>query len=86
MDNVSSKTEMVATLRTLIRRALELNGEGAGCLSLGRAQGYVDGYLRALVDAGILSSKEALGVVSAERVARSGPATQCLSADISAAA
>jgi hypothetical protein len=86
MKHVTSSAKMVATLRTLLRQALQLRTEGAGCLSLGRAQGYADGYLRGLQEAGILSEKEALTVVAEERAAHAGPATRFLSEDISVAA
>ena len=86
MNNVNRKAEMITTLRALLRQALRLQAEGAGCLSLGRAQGYADGYLRVLLDLGLLDTREALAVVTEERTAHAGPATGRLSEDVSVAA
>ena len=86
MKDVSSSAQMVATLRTLLRQALQLGSEGAGCMRLGRAQGYADGYLRGLQDAGILTVQEALALVAEERKAHAGPSTKTLTEDVSVAA
>ena len=86
MNHVSSSAQMVATLRTLLLQALQLRSEGAGCLSLGRAQGCADGYLRGLLEAGVLSTQEALAIVREERTADAGPATKIVTEDVSAAA
>jgi hypothetical protein len=78
MVKPSAKSEMLSTLRALLRDALKLQAEGAGCLRLGRAQGAADGFMRALIEAGVAPSSEVLAIVAEERVARSGPATGML--------
>lgn len=54
---------------------LELQERGAAAGALGREAGYLDGYLRALVEAGIVSPKEALELVRGERARRHGAAS-----------
>ncbi len=70
-----SKAELLNTLRVLLREALTLRAEGAAHPRLTRASGAVDGYMRALLDAGIVDQKELLSVVAAERAASFGAAT-----------
>ena len=86
MNKPSAKAEMLSTLRTLLRDALTLQHEGAGCLRLGRAQGIADGFLRALLESGMAPSAELLAIVAEERAARSGPATRVLTREASVAA
>ena len=42
---------------------------------LARAHGYVDGYMRALLELGFVTKAELLDVVNAERERSSGPAS-----------
>ncbi len=70
-----SKKEMLETLRGLVREALRLRRTGAVHHRLASAGGVVDGYLAALVDAGIASRGELLALVSEERAKMDGPAT-----------
>lgn len=69
-----SKAEMLETLRGLVREALQLRRAGAVYARLARASGQVDGYLRALCDAGVATRSELLTIVSEERVKLDGPA------------
>jgi len=73
-----SKTEMLETLRGLLREALRLRREGAVYARLAHANGAVDGYMRAIVDAGFCDSRELLALVAAERAELDGPATRAL--------
>jgi len=73
-----SKTEMLETLRGLLREALRLRREGAVYARLAHAGGEVDGYMRAILDAGFCDTRELLAVVAAERAAADGPATGTL--------
>lgn len=70
-----SKTEMLETLRGLVREALRMRREGAVHHRLARAGGAVDGYLGAMVDAGVATRGELLALVSEERAKMDGPAT-----------
>jgi hypothetical protein len=71
----NSKKEMLEILRGLVREALKLRRDGAVYARLARASGAVDGYLRALVDAGVATRSELLDLVTEERVKLDGPAT-----------
>ena len=64
MPEERTKAAMLDNLRTMLRDA-----------RLSRAHGYVDGYMRALIETGAATQKELLEVVSAERVTVDGPAT-----------
>jgi len=76
-----SKTEMLETLRGLLREALRLRREGAVYARLAHASGAVDGYLRAIADAGMADQRELLALVARERAELDGPATRTLSAE-----
>ena len=52
-----------------------LRREGAAYARLARAHGYVDGYMRVLLETGVVTRSELLAVVAAERVRADGPAT-----------
>lgn len=55
---------------------------------LSRAHGYVDGYMRALLETGTVTKEELLEIVASERERASGPAMRTLdlkSGDVRAA-
>jgi hypothetical protein len=66
--------------------AAKVSGQAYGRLA--RAHGYVDGFMRALIDTGMVSRRELLDVVNVERERASGPATRTVAslADADAAA
>ena len=70
---MGSKGDMLDDLRTSLRDLFTLQSAGSTYPRLSRAQGYVDGYMKALIDARVASRAELLGVVSQEREARNGP-------------
>ncbi|MGC4088286.1 MAG: hypothetical protein QM756_10370 [Polyangiaceae bacterium] len=76
-----SKAELLDTLRTLLREALKLRQEGATTPKLARTSALVDGYMRALLDAGLASQAELLALVAAERETAAGPATGARGSD-----
>jgi hypothetical protein len=78
-----STPEMFNTLRDLLREALVLRSDGASAARLARANGSVDGYMRALLHAGLVSERELLDLVARERAAIAGPATQVLNSETS---
>ena len=49
------------------REVLRARFDGAAYAKLARAHGYADGYMRALLDAGLVEKRELLKVVGAER-------------------
>lgn len=58
---------MKSTLRTLLRDTMQARFEGGRYSELARAHGYVDGYMRALRDSGLVGDEELLEIVGTER-------------------
>jgi len=74
-DRDSSKTELLENLRIMLRDVFKLRREGSAYAKLSRAHGYADGYMRVLLDTHVVTKKELLELVAAERVRADGPAT-----------
>ncbi len=74
-----SKDAMISELRRLLTEAFEAQRRGALQSRLGRSYGYIDGYMRVMIDAGVANESELLELVRNERVRQSGPATKALS-------
>lgn len=83
---MSSKLEMLENLRTMLRDVFRLRNEGVTYARLARAHGYVDGYMRALLESGVADKAELLSLVAEERQSVDGPATAAISADAATAA
>ena len=62
----------------MLRDMFAASATGAGGARLARAHGYVDGYMRAMLDLGIATKSELLAVVAAERERFAGPAVRVL--------
>ncbi|HVY27365.1 MAG TPA: hypothetical protein VHB79_12495 [Polyangiaceae bacterium] len=75
-----SKTELLENLRGMVRDMLRLRSEGGAYAKLARAHGYVDGYMRVLLETGAADHKELLALVSDERRKFDGPATSAVAA------
>jgi hypothetical protein len=73
-----TKAEVLSDLQAMLRDLLAAATSGAGRGRLGRAHGYVDGYMRALLDLGIADQAELLQIVASERERASGPAIRVL--------
>jgi hypothetical protein len=81
-----SKTELLDNLRTMVRDMLRLRTEGGAYAKLARAHGYVDGYMRVLLETDVASHKELLALVSDERRKHDGaPTRELTEADLAAA-
>jgi hypothetical protein len=80
-----SKTDIVADLRGMLQGVFAAKAGGESYARLARAHGYVDGFMRALLDLEVLSREEMLSMVSAEREKVSGPAIRVLGDDAFAA-
>ena len=80
----SSRTDMLDNLRLMLRDVFRLKAEGVTYARLARAHGYVDGYMRVLLETGLASKAELLALVAEEREAREGPATGEIHADVAA--
>ncbi len=81
-----TKLEMLTELRTMLRDVFVAKSAGGTYARLARAHGYVDGYMRALLDGGTVTKQELLSIVAAEREQVSGPAVRTLDAADEAAA
>lgn len=77
----AGRDTMVRTLRTLLRDSMTLRNEGVSYAKLAHAQGYADGYMRLMVDSGVVSSRELLEIVRDVRRGVDGPETRRLTHD-----
>jgi hypothetical protein len=73
-----SKLEILIELRKMLRDVFVAKSAGETYARLARAHGYVDGYMRALLEAGIVGKEELLALVASEREQVSGPAIRAL--------
>jgi hypothetical protein len=80
----SSKTQMLDNLRSMLRDVFRLRSEGASFGRLARAHGYVDGYMRVLLESGLAGKAELLALVARERSEAEGPATAVIEAEVAA--
>lgn len=78
MPNTTNKAEMLDNLRAMLRDVFRLRSDGVAYARLARAHGYVDGYMRVLLETGIADKQELLDLVAEERVKADGPATVSL--------
>ena len=62
-----SNEQMIERVKELVRQVTEARFEGAMYAKLARAHGYADGYMRALLDAGLVDRNELLAAVSEAR-------------------
>ena len=77
-----TKTELLENLRGMVRDMLRLRREGGAYAKLSRAHGYVDGYMRVLLETGIADHKALLALVADERQKFEGPSTRELTPDL----
>ncbi len=75
MADTRSKAEMLATLRSMLKDAFRLRQDGVQYARLARAHGYIDGYMRVLMETGVADHKELVALVAAVRRSSEGPAT-----------
>jgi hypothetical protein len=75
-----SNYELLENLRGMVRDMLKLRTEGGAYAKLARAHGYVDGYMRVLLEAGIADHKSLLALVADERRKHDGPSTTAVRA------
>ncbi|HEY8091421.1 MAG TPA: hypothetical protein VIF09_26335 [Polyangiaceae bacterium] len=73
-----TKSEVLSELQTMLRDLLAAAATGGGRARIARAHGYVDGYMRALLDLGVAEQGELLQLVAAERERASGPAVRVI--------
>lgn len=73
-----TKTELLSELSTMLRDVLAAKAAGGNHGRIARAHGYVDGYMRALLELEIVTKSELLEIVAAERERADGPAMRSL--------
>lgn len=81
MHSAKSQAELHDVLKNLLRDSMRLHCEGANGLRLGQADGYVDGFIRALVESGLSDHATILSVIRDTRREFAGPATRTLEPD-----
>jgi hypothetical protein len=70
---MKNKAEMILELRSMLADVFAAKASGEGYERLARAHGYVDGYMRALIELGVVTKDELVELVTYERE-RSQPA------------
>ena len=73
-----TKSEVLGDLKQMLRDVFAAKSAGETYARLARAHGYVDGYMRALLDLDVASRAELLQLVAAERERVSGPAMRVI--------
>lgn len=62
-----TKTELLSQVRALIADVTRARFDGGAHAKMMRAHGYADGYMRALLNTGLVDQAELLQLVSRER-------------------
>jgi len=81
MLKTKSEAELFETLRSLLRESFRLQSEGSGRARLSQAVGYVDGYVRALIETGVADHATLLAVVRDVRAESRGAATRTIESE-----
>lgn len=84
MSHSPDKNALLDALRLILCDTIRLRREGVSYPRLARAHGYADGYMRALLEARIVTQHELLALVSEVRASAEGPATALLSPEVAA--
>jgi hypothetical protein len=71
-----TKAQMLEDLRGMLRDVFAATARGSAHARVARAHGYVDGFMRALLDTDTVSKAALLELVAEEREKISGPATR----------
>ena len=69
-----TKADMLNELKVMLYDALLAKTRGVTYPRLARAHGYVDGYMKAMLDSGIATNQELLDLVAEARTTVDGPA------------
>ena len=76
---MTAKADLLNELRIMLRDVFVAKAAGQAHARLARAHGYVDGFMKALLDTGTATKAELLELVASEREHVSGPALRTLS-------
>lgn len=72
---MTSKSQMLSELKTMLRDVFTARATGTATPRLARSHGYIDGYMRALMECGRVNKTEMLALVAEQRAIVFGPAT-----------
>jgi len=86
VQRTNSKADMLVTLGSMLRDVFELRHKGGRHDRLTRAHGYVDGYMRGMIETGMATKAELLEFVAQQRRNVDGPATRVVAEDETVAA
>lgn len=81
MPSAKSESQLHEILKSLLRESMRLHADGASGARLGRADGYVDGFVRALVESGLSDQASILAIVRGVRREAGGAATGEVASD-----
>lgn len=81
MPTTKPRAELLEILRSLLRESFRLQAQGGMQPRLGQAMGYIDGYVRALIETGVADHATLLAVVRDVRAESRGAATRILEAE-----
>lgn len=76
-----NKADQLDDLKRLLHELFTARAEGERYPKLARTHGYVDGYMRALLESGQATQRELLELVAEARARVSGPATREMAAE-----
>lgn len=80
----NDKAKLLKELETLLHDVFAARAAGTSHPQMARAHGYVDGYMRVLLESGLATKQELLQLVAAQRTLVNGPATGELAASSAA--
>ena len=80
-----SKSEMLDELKKMLQDVFAARVAGTAHHRMARAHGYVDGYMRGLIEGGHATRKELLALVADARAKVYGPATAQVTLETAAA-
>lgn len=83
---MKQRAEVISDLRTMLADVFAAKAAGKAYARIARAHGYVDGYMAALLELGVVSKDELLEIVNTERERASGPAMRPLAEVVEAVA
>ncbi len=81
MQPPDSRDQVLVELRRMLHDLFVATEQGVAQPRLARAHGYADGYMKAMLQAGIVNQRELLTIVAEERGRVAGPATRLVPLD-----
>ncbi len=81
MQPPDSRDQVLVELRRMLHDLFVATEQGVAQPRLARAHGYADGYMKAMLQAGIVNQRELLTIVAEERGRVAGHATRLVPLD-----